>query len=87
MFNTFAKALANPPPEVAVSFRFVASTICIAAGVTAMSAVGVVFATRVVPIVMWGRSEDAGAMIAAQIEGLAFVLVEAEAIVDRLLAF
>jgi hypothetical protein len=87
MFNEFVKALASPPPEVARSFRFVSGTICIAAGLTAMSAVGVVFATRVVPVLMWGRSEDAGATIVAQVRGLAFALTEAQAIADGLLAF
>lgn len=41
MFNELVKALANPPAQVARSFRFVSGAICIAAGLTAMSAVGI----------------------------------------------
>jgi hypothetical protein len=87
MFNDLVKALAKPPPDVAVSFKFVARTISVTAGVTAIGAVGVTFVTRVVPVLMWGRSEDAGAIIAAQVRGLAIVLTKAQAVVDGLLAF
>jgi len=87
LFKEFADALANPPPRVAVSLRFVARSVFVAAGLTAFGAVGVVFATTIVPVLMWGRHVDAGALVVAQVHVLLAAVTQALAYAQTLLSF